>query len=85
MECKFSVLLNNCRQNITSLSLLVGTTVPAHPASFSHNFFSGMQSFYYSQSQDAMVLKTCLEKIVFLTHKFVVGPIDMVNKESQDL
>ena len=27
MECKVSVLLNNCRQNITSLSLLVGTTV----------------------------------------------------------
>ena len=27
MECKVSGLLNNCRQNITSLSLLVGTTV----------------------------------------------------------
>ena len=27
MECKVSVLLNNWKQNITSLSLLVGTTV----------------------------------------------------------
>ena len=27
-ECKSHVLLNNCKQNITSLSLLVGTTVP---------------------------------------------------------
>ena len=27
MECKVSVLLNNCKQNTTSLSLLVGTTV----------------------------------------------------------
>ena len=26
MECKISVLLNNCRQNITPLSLLVGMT-----------------------------------------------------------
>ena len=27
MECKVSVLLNICRQNITSLSVLAGTTV----------------------------------------------------------
>ena len=27
MECKVNVLLNNCKQNITSLSLLVGTTL----------------------------------------------------------
>ena len=27
----------------------------AHPASFAHNFVSGMQSFYFSESQDARV------------------------------
>ena len=30
MECKVSVLLNNCKQNTMSLSLLVGTTVDKH-------------------------------------------------------
>ena len=34
--------------------------LPAHPASFGHySFVSGMQSFYFSESQDAMVLQTC--------------------------
>ena len=33
--------------------------LPAHPASFEHNFVSGMQSFYFSESQDAIVLQTC--------------------------
>ena len=33
--------------------------LPAHPASFAHNFVSGMQSFYFSMSQDAIVLQTC--------------------------
>ena len=33
--------------------------LPAHPASFAHNFVSGMQSFYFSESQDAKVLQTC--------------------------
>ena len=32
---------------------------PAHPASFALNFVSGMQSFYFSASQDAIVLQTC--------------------------
>ena len=27
MECTINVLVNNCKQNISSLSLLVGTTV----------------------------------------------------------
>ena len=30
----------------------------AHPASFTHNFVSGMQSFYFSKSKGAMVLQT---------------------------
>ena len=33
--------------------------LPAHPASCAHNFVSGMQSFYFSESQDAMVLQIC--------------------------
>ena len=33
--------------------------LPAHPASFAHNFVSGMQSFYFSESQDAIVLQIC--------------------------
>ena len=28
-------------------------------ASFAQNFVSGMQSFYFSESQDAIVLQTC--------------------------
>ena len=45
----------------------------AHPASFTHNFVSGMQSFYFSKSKGAMVLQTSNEKIVFWTHKFAAG------------
>ena len=30
--------------------------LPVHPASFTHNFGSGMQSFFFSESKDAMVL-----------------------------
>ena len=33
--------------------------LPAHPASFAHNFVSGMQSFYFSEPQDAIVLQIC--------------------------
>ena len=43
-------------------SIHVGVAVillPAHPASFVHDFVSGMQSFYFSESQDAIVLQTC--------------------------
>ena len=45
----------------------------AHPASFTHNFVSGMQFFYFSKSKGAMVLQTYNEKIVFWTHKFAAG------------
>ena len=33
--------------------------LPVHPASFVHNFVSGMQSFYFSENQDAIVLQIC--------------------------
>ena len=32
--------------------------VTRHPASFAHNFVSGMQSFYFSGTQDAIALQT---------------------------
>ena len=49
--------------------------LPAHPASFAHNFVSGMQSFNFSDLS---------LKIVFWIHKFAVGFLDMGNSESQD-
>ena len=47
--------------------------LPVHPASFVHNFVSGMQSFYFSKSQDAIVNYSIAHlslKMVFWTHKF---------------
>ena len=42
--------------------------LPAHPASFAHNFVSGMQSFYFSKSQDSIITFADLSlKIVFWT------------------
>ena len=60
--------------------------LPAHPASFAHNFVSGMQSFYFSESQDAIMnsIADLSLNIVFWTHKFAVGLIDMGNTESKD-
>ena len=40
-----------CGENVSDFLL------PAHPASFAKNFVSGMQSFYFSESQDAIVLQ----------------------------
>ena len=50
-----------------------------HPASFAHNFVSGMQRVPGCNSIADLPLK-----IVFWTHKFAVGLIDMGNSESQD-
>ena len=36
--------------------------LPAHPAFFTQNFVSGMQSFDFRESQEAMVLQACHEK-----------------------
>ena len=33
--------------------------LPAHPAFFAHNCVSGMQSFYFCESKDEIVLQTC--------------------------
>ena len=52
------------------------------PCIFCASFVSGMQSFYFGESEDAIVLQTCHLKKVFWTHKFVVGLVDMGNRES---
>ena len=45
----------------TNLNFIPITVVflPVHSASFAHNFFSEMLSFYFSESQDAIVLQIC--------------------------
>ena len=57
-----------CKESNTNYQIqesqYMSNFVPAHPASFTHIFFSGMQSLYFSESQDAMGLQTCHEKSV---------------------
>ena len=50
--------------NLTNKSQVTITVIilPAHPASFAHCYVSGMQSFCFSESHDAMVWQTCYEK-----------------------
>ena len=43
-----------CQDNYYTAVILL----PAHPASFAHHFVSGMQSFYFDESEDAIVLQT---------------------------
>ena len=72
-------------QNQMSLGILSAVILlPAHLASFAHNFVSGMQSFHFSESEDAIVIADLSLKIVFRTHKFAVGLIDMGISEFQD-
>ena len=52
---------------------------------YTHNLVSRMQSFNFGGSQDAMILHDFSMKIVFRTHKFAVGPIDIESSESQGL
>ena len=56
--------------------------LPAHPASFIDNFFSGMQ-FLFQPVPECNGIADLSWKIVFWTHKFAVGPIDMENSDSQ--
>ena len=56
--------------------------LPAHPAIFAHNFVPGMQSFERVPGCNSIVDLSL--KIVFWTHKFAIGLIDMGNSESQD-
>ena len=55
--------------------------LPAHRASFTHDLVSGIQSFNFGGSQDAMFLQICNEKECW-THKLGVGPIDIESSES---
>ena len=57
--------------------------LPAHPASFAHNFVSGMQSFLFQRVPGCNSIADLSLKIVFWTHKFAVGLIDMGKSESQ--
>ena len=47
---------SNIQAKLHALAVIL---LPAHPASFAHNFVSRMQIFYFSESQDAIVLQTC--------------------------
>ena len=51
----YNILLGLFFQFIWTSTLAV-ILLPAHHAAFVHNFVSGMQSFYFSESQDAIVL-----------------------------
>ena len=58
--------------------------LPAHPASFAHNFVSEIEKFLFQQVPVCNSIADLSLKIVFLAHKFTVGLIDMGNSESQD-
>ena len=57
--------------------------LPAHPASFAHNFVSEMQ-FLFQRVPGCNSIADLSLKTVFWTHKFAVGLIDMGNSESWD-
>ena len=60
MHCQYYLSIHTeVSSTFKDLKLLSVILLPAHPASFAHNFVSGMQSFYFSESQDAIVLQTC--------------------------
>ena len=73
--------VNKLNQSVGMCSVIF---LPVRPASFAHTFISGMQSFYFSESQYAMVLQTCHKNLRSGLFKFAVGLIDMGNSESQD-
>ena len=53
-------MMGNEQANVTIVVLTQAVILSsAHPASFEHNFVSGMQNFYLSQSQDAIILQNC--------------------------
>ena len=56
--------------------------LPAHPASFTHNFVSA--KFLFQRVPGYNSIADLSLKIVFWTQKFAVGLIDMRNSDSQD-
>ena len=62
VECTFDVLLNSCKQNITSLSLLVGTTVvaiwmlAAYPSPFIYCISSYVSSTFWLSSANRLCI-----------------------------
>ena len=63
VHSSIEIILMGKRELVALLNLSSSVILlPAHPAFFTHNFVSGMQSFYFIESQDALVLQTCHEK-----------------------
>ena len=58
--------------------------LPAHPAFLAHNFYLWDAKFLFQRDPGCNSIPDLSLKIVFLTHKFAVGLIDMGNSESQD-
>ena len=58
--------------------------LPAHPASFAHSFVSLDAKLLFQGVPGCNSIADLSLKIVFWTHKFAVGLIDMGNSESQD-
>ena len=59
--------------------------LPAHPASFTHDLVSGMQSFNFGGSQDAMFLQICNEKECFGLVSWELDPLILNPVSPQDL
>ena len=78
LGCKIVNIFLSISLNISAVILL-----PAHPASFAHNFVSGMQLLFQRVPGCNSIAELSLKK-VFWTHKFTVGHIDMGNSESKD-
>ena len=51
-----------CRLCVVATNTVI--LLPVHPASFAHNFVSGMQSFYFIESQVAIVLQLVIKNSV---------------------
>ena len=57
--------------------------LPAHPASLAHDCLWDAK-FLFQRVPECNSIADLSLKIVFWTHKFAVGPIDMGNSESKD-
>ena len=58
--------------------------LPANPASFTHYLVSGMQSFNFAGSRDAMFLQICNEKECFGLISWGLDPFLLNSVSPQD-
>ena len=56
IKCNFNISTSTKVQYMYRAVVATVIFLPAHPASFTHNFVSGMQNFHSGGSQDAMIL-----------------------------